>query len=54
MFSILKNPRMLLSYIEKAKRLLGYEPQMGFEEGLKKVHAWFDDNWANIERSAEF
>jgi len=30
----------LLSSIEKAKRLLGYEPQMGFEKGLKKVHAW--------------
>ena len=31
----------LLSSIEKAERLLGYEPQTGFEDGLKKVHAWF-------------
>jgi len=44
----------LLSSIAKAKRLLGYEPQTGFEDGLKKVHAWFVDNWGNIERSAEF
>jgi nucleoside-diphosphate-sugar epimerase len=44
----------LLSSIEKAKRLLGYEPQMEFEDGLKKVHAWFTENWENIERSAEF
>ena len=45
---------MLLSSIEKAKRLLGYQPQMGFEEGLKKVHEWFVENWENIEGSAEF
>ncbi len=44
----------LLSSVEKANRLLGYEPQTGFEDGLKKVHAWFTDNWADIERSAEF
>ena len=44
----------LLSSIAKAKRLLGYEPQTGFEDGLKKVHAWFVENWENIERSAEF
>ncbi len=44
----------LLSSIAKAKRLLGYEPQTGFDDGLKKVHAWFSENWENIERSAEF
>ena len=44
----------LLSSIEKAKRLLGYEPQMEFEDGLKKVHAWFTENWENIEGSSEF
>jgi nucleoside-diphosphate-sugar epimerase len=44
----------LLSSIAKAKRLLGYEPQTGFEDGLRKVHAWFTDNWAEIERNAEF
>jgi nucleoside-diphosphate-sugar epimerase len=44
----------LLSSIEKAKRLLGYEPRMEFKEGLKKVHEWFVDNQENIEKSAEF
>jgi nucleoside-diphosphate-sugar epimerase len=44
----------LLSSIQKAKRLLGYRPQMEFEEGLKKVHYWFVENWGNIERDAEF
>ena len=44
----------LLSSVEKANRLLSYEPQTGFEDGLKKMHAWFVENWADIERSAEF
>ena len=44
----------LLSSIEKAKRLLSYEPHMEFEDGLKKVHTWFIENWADIEVSAEF
>ncbi len=44
----------LLSSVEKANRLLGYEPRTGFEEGLKKVHTWFTENWKNIEGSAEF
>lgn len=44
----------LLSSIKKAKNLLGYEPQMEFDKGLKKVHEWFVDNWENIEKSAEF
>jgi len=44
----------LLSSIEKARRLLGYQPQTGFEGGLKKVHAWFTENWVDIEGNAEF
>ena len=42
----------LLSSIEKAKRLLGYEPQMGFEDGLNRVYAWFVENLGIIERSS--
>jgi dTDP-D-glucose 4,6-dehydratase len=30
------------------KRLLGYEPQTGFEDGLNKVDAWFIENWSDI------
>ena len=44
----------LLSSVEKANRLLSYEPQTGFEDGLKSVHAWFIENWVDIERNAEF
>jgi len=46
-------PRLLAS-IEKAKRIIGYEPRMVFEEGLKRTVQWFKDNWENIERSASF
>jgi len=44
----------LLASIDKARRILGYEPKMGFKDGLKNVHAWFKKNWANIQKSAEF
>lgn len=44
----------LLSSIEKAKHLIGYKPRTSFEDGLRKVHEWFLDNWENIEKSAEF
>lgn len=44
----------LLSSVDKAKRLLGYQPRMDFEDGLKNVHGWFTDNWDNIQKTAEF
>jgi len=44
----------LLSSIEKAKKLLGYNPQTTFEDGLANVHQWFDENWSNIQNSADF
>lgn len=44
----------LLSSVEKAKKTLGYEPKVRFEEGLKNVHQWFDGNWAEITKNAEF
>lgn len=44
----------LRSSIEKAKRLLDYKPEIRFEDGLKKVHDWFVENWENIEKCAEF
>ena len=27
---------------------------MEFEDGLKKVHKWFTENWEDIDKSAEF
>jgi nucleoside-diphosphate-sugar epimerase len=44
----------LQSSIDKARKLLDYEPQTKFEDGLKKVHGWFVKNWENIKRDAEF
>jgi nucleoside-diphosphate-sugar epimerase len=44
----------LLSCIEKARRILDYEPTTTFDDGLKNVHQWFSDNWIDIQKSAEF
>ncbi len=44
----------LLSSIDKAADILDYKPKIKFEEGIKKTHSWFVDNWENICRSAEF
>ncbi len=44
----------LLSSVEKARKLLGYEPRMKFEDGLKNVHKWFVQNREHIEGCAEF
>lgn len=44
----------LLSSIDKAKRILKYEPKHGFDEGLENTHDWFVDNWEDIQKSAEF
>jgi nucleoside-diphosphate-sugar epimerase len=44
----------LLSSIEKAKKILEYKPRTKFEDGLRKVHGWFTENWENIRGSAEF
>ena len=44
----------LLASIEKAKRILDYEPKTDFRSGLKVVHSWFRKNWDNIRKSAEF
>src|SRR2546425_9452534 len=44
----------LVASIEKARKLLHYEPKMDFRDGLTQVHRWFEKNWANIRKSAEF
>ena len=44
----------LLSSIEKARKILGYNPKTTFKDSLKKTHTWFVENWDDIEQSAEF
>jgi len=44
----------LLSSIDKAKKILNYNPKVDFKKGLKNTHEWFNENWENIHMSAEF
>jgi len=44
----------LLSNIDKAKKILGYQPKTDFKEGLGLTYNWFTENWDNIKKSAEF
>jgi len=40
--------------IEKARKILGYDPKTGIKEGLKKTLDWFLQNRDKIEKSARF
>lgn len=40
--------------IAKAKKVLGYEPQMQMKDGIKKVYAWITENRERIAASARF
>jgi nucleoside-diphosphate-sugar epimerase len=44
----------LLSSIDKARKILNYNPQTEFEDGLNNVHKWFLENEDNIMKNAEF
>lgn len=46
--------KRLLACVDRAKELLGYEPNTEFEEGLNFTIEWFRDNWENVRRDAEF
>jgi nucleoside-diphosphate-sugar epimerase len=40
--------------IEKAGRILGYEPKTDMKIGLRRVYDWFRENWENISKSVKF
>jgi nucleoside-diphosphate-sugar epimerase len=40
--------------IEKARKILGYEPKTDMRTGLRKVYEWFKENWENIKASVKF
>ena len=44
----------LLASVERAKNLIGYQPNIAFEKGLAQTVEWFNDNWKIIENSASF
>ncbi len=44
----------LLGSIEKAGRILGYQPRVEFAEGLQNNLRWFRDNWDKIAAAADF
>lgn len=44
----------LLASIEKAKIVLGYEPQTDFRVGLRWTIDWFRAHWSEIQASARF
>ena len=45
--------KRLLGSIEKARRILDYEPKTDFGEGLNHSHTWFAENWQKIKRSSD-
>jgi nucleoside-diphosphate-sugar epimerase len=40
--------------MERAKRILGYDPKTRMDVGLPAMHRWFRENWENIQKSASF
>ena len=40
--------------IEKARRVLGYEPRTKMEDGIKKTFDWIVENRETIEARARF
>ncbi|NHV98527.1 MAG: NAD-dependent epimerase/dehydratase family protein [Thaumarchaeota archaeon] len=40
--------------IEKARRILGYEPKTDMKTGLRRVYEWIKENRENIEKSVKF
>jgi UDP-glucose 4-epimerase len=44
----------LLASVDRARKLIGYEPRMNFEGGLRITIEWFKNNLENIEKCASF
>jgi UDP-glucose 4-epimerase len=44
----------LLASVDRARTLIGYQPNTPFEEGLRNTIRWFRDNWERIEAAARF
>jgi nucleoside-diphosphate-sugar epimerase len=44
----------LVAAIDRARELLGWEPEVGLEQGLAETVHWFRENWARIQPAARF
>lgn len=44
----------LLASIDRAKMILGYQPNVEFDDGLQRTVEWFKSNWEDVKRDAEF
>jgi UDP-glucose 4-epimerase len=44
----------LKASIDKARELMGYDPNTDFTQGLEQTIQWFRDNWQAIDKDAEF
>jgi nucleoside-diphosphate-sugar epimerase len=44
----------LCASVDKARSLIGYNPNTQFEEGLEVAIRWFRDNWDRIDAAASF
>jgi nucleoside-diphosphate-sugar epimerase len=40
--------------IEKAKKILGYEPKTDMKTGLRRVYEWIKENMDKIEENVKF
>jgi len=40
--------------IEKARKILGYEPKIDIKNGLRKTYEWFKKNLENLEACKRF
>ena len=44
----------LLASVDKARNLIGYNPNTSFDQGLDSTIQWFAANWERIEAAARF
>ena len=44
----------LRASVDKARDLMGYDPATDFTMGLRQAIAWFEANWDQVDRDAEF
>ena len=48
------NKSRRLASIDRARELLGYNPQTALEDGLRRTIDWFFENWDKIDAAASF